>query len=392
MAKKGPSSRALAGHVGDIAFAVVVLASYVATLTSSRPFTLREASLLIVTGIAYLSLGIYGFALCERLGSPLAYALYFGLQIPLGTVIVYLSRGNAWLILLPLAGQSVTLRHGAMLLVCALLFVAELSPFMLAGNWAAIGQVAAPFLAAIVFVVLFTQLAVNEQRARAKVEQLAAELSEANAKLRDYALRVEELAAAEERNRLAREIHDTLGHYLTAINVQLEAARAILEADRDRALDALHKAQMLAKEGLADVRRSVAALRATPTESRPLREAVQALAEECRAAGIRTEVVVQGDVRPLKPQAELTLYRAAQEGLTNVRRHAQASQVCLTLDYTSADTVRLSVEDNGVGAAEGAASGFGLLGIRERAQILGGQVRVHSRPGQGFALEVEVPG
>jgi signal transduction histidine kinase len=279
-----------------------------------------------------------------------------------------------------------------MLLVCAFLFVAELSPFMLAGNWAAIGQVAAPFLAAIVFVVLFTQLAVNEQRARAKVEQLAAELSEANAKLRDYALRVEELAAAEERNRLAREIHDTLGHYLTAINVQLEAARAILEADRDRALDALHKAQMLAKEGLADVRRSVAALRATPTESRPLREAVQALAEECRAAGIRTEVVVQGDVRPLKPQAELTLYRAAQEGLTNVRRHAQASQVRLTLDYTSADTVRLNVEDNGVGAAEGAASGFGLLGIRERAQILGGQVRVHSRPGQGFTLEVEVPG
>jgi len=102
--------------------------------------------------------------------------------------------------------------------------------------------------------------------------------------------------------------------------------------------------------------------------------------------------VVGGSYRALRPQADLTLYRAAQEGLTNVRRHAHASQVQITLDYSAAGVVRLTVEDNGSGAAETKGGGFGLLGIRERAQILGGQVRIRSLPGQGFTLEVEVPG
>jgi len=388
----GPSSRTHTGRMGDIPFAVAVLAGYVATLTGSERFTLREALLLILLGVVYLSIGIYGFALCERLGSLRAHAVYFVVQIPLGATLLYLSRGQGWLCILPLASQSVALPRRGTVIVSALVLAASVLPFGLQGGWALVGRIVAPFLAGIVFVVLFTELAVSEQRARAKMEQLAAELGEANAKLRDYALQAEELAAAEERNRLAREIHDTLGHYLTAINVQLEAARVVLESDRARALDALNKAQTLAKEGLADIRRSVATLRATPTESRPLPEVIQTLAEECRAAGISTDLVVGGSYRALRPQADLTLYRAAQEGLTNVRRHAHASQVRITLDYSAAGMVRLTVEDNGSGAAETKGGGFGLLGIRERAQILGGQVRVHSQPGQGFILEVEVPG
>jgi signal transduction histidine kinase len=194
---------------------------------------------------------------------------------------------------------------------------------------------------------------------------------------------------------LAREIHDSLGHYLTVINVQMEAARAVMETDRERALDALGKAQSLAQEGLAEVRRSVTALRASPTESRPLPEAVAALVEECRAAGIPIEFAIHGHPRQLAPQTELTLYRAAQEGLTNVRKHACASCAKLTLDYSDGNSeshsVRLTLQDDGLGASE-SGGGFGLLGVRERAQLLGGEVSIRTSAGQGFTLEVELPG
>jgi signal transduction histidine kinase len=176
--------------------------------------------------------------------------------------------------------------------------------------------------------------------------------------------------------------------------VQLEAARTVLDSDRPRALDALAKAQALAKEGLAEVRRSVAALRAAPTDGRPLPEVIAALADETRAAGVATELAVLGTPRRLAPEAELTLYRAAQEGLTNLRKHAHASRADLTLDYRDEATVRLAVRDNGVGAdgAGTARGGFGLLGVRERAHLLGGAVRVRTAAGWGFALDVEVPG
>src|SRR5207237_10893328 len=112
-------------------------------------------------------------------------------------------------------------------------------------------------------------------------------------------------------NRLAREIHDSLGHYLTVINVQLEAAQVLVPAEPERAKTALRQAQSLAQEGLADVRRSVASLRADPMGDRPLTEAVADLVQESRAAGIITSLEVRGQSRSLAPQAELTLYRAA---------------------------------------------------------------------------------
>ena len=195
----------------------------------------------------------------------------------------------------------------------------------------------------------------------------------------------------EERNRLAREIHDSLGHYLTVVNVQLEAARAVLESDSDQALDALNKAQTLTKEGLSEVRRSVAALRASPIEGKSLPELIGGLVGECRVAGLIAEFTVSGEHRSLSIPQKHTLFRAAQEGLTNVRRHARASRVDVLLGYESENKVRLHIEDNGVGTDPNELeSGFGLLGIQERVQLLGGTVRLESVPNQGFVLEVEV--
>jgi signal transduction histidine kinase len=240
-----------------------------------------------------------------------------------------------------------------------------------------------------VFVVLFTLVAVREREARRSVEDLAQQLEEANAKLRVYTAQAEELATVKERNRLAREIHDGLGHYLTAINMQIQAGLAVLDRDRRRGLEALHQAQALSQEGLAEVRRSVAALRASPLDDFSLPQAVGRLADACRSSGLTVSYEVEGEPVGPDAQAALVIYRAAQEGLTNVRKHAEAQQVTVTLTYTG-DRVVLSVEDDGMGAGE-SGDGFGLLGIRERLKLVDGEMQVETGAGQGFRLRVEVP-
>lgn len=376
---------------GDIAFAANVLIAYLsALLLSPHLFTQPTGMLLLVLGAGYLLIGTYGFSVFLRTGLPLLG--YFGIEILLGAAILYLSRyvGAMWLILLPLAGYSVALPRPWMLSVCALIVLAFGVPMGLLFGWgeAAISSIA--FLAGIVFVVIFVQLTLREQNARIQMERLAAELTEANRKLREYATQAEELAIARERNRLAREIHDSLGHYLTVIHVQIAAARAVMENDQARALDALDKARSLVHESLAEVRRSVAALRASPTENRPLPEAIAVLVEECRATGILTELAVCGEPRQLSPQVELTLYRVVQEGLTNVRKHAHASRAEVTLDYREPGAVCLAVGDNGLGS-DNTDGGFGLPGLRERVSLLGGDVRIVTAPARGFMLEVRLP-
>ena len=357
-----------------------------------------QNALLLGMGLAYIVIGIVVFEFCTRRRQRFISLLYFAVQIPLAVAIFYLGLGHLSglliIIVLPLVSHAQMLfsNRGA-LVIAALITAVSASTIGFLTNWTALFTSALSIGAGVVFVFVFTQVALREQQARAEVERLAADLRAANDKLREYAVQVEELATAKERNRLAREIHDSLGHYLTVINVQIEAARVVIGNDPPRALDALRKAQSLAQEGLADVRRSVAALRASPTEDRPLPEALAALAAENRASGLLTELAVTGAPRPLPPQTELTLYRAMQEGLTNIRKHARAARVDITLDYGDNERVRLVVRDNGVGDGPGGRpGGYGLLGVRERTHLLGGEVRTQSVEGQGFTLEVELPG
>lgn len=211
--------------------------------------------------------------------------------------------------------------------------------------------------------------------------------------------RLHALTLAEERNRLAREIHDGLGHYLTATTMQIQGARAVLESQgiapqAPAALEAIGKAETLLQEALVDVRRSVAALRAAAGDDRPLADRLGELVEGSRTPeGPEASFVLLGRPRLLNPQAELTLYRVAQEGLTNVRKHAQARRVEVTLAYAP-QTVALTVADDGQGmAAKGAEGrgGFGLLGLQERVQLLGGALHVDATPGRGVQLKVELP-
>jgi signal transduction histidine kinase len=238
-------------------------------------------------------------------------------------------------------------------------------------------------LASVVFAAIVTALLQREQRTRA-------ELATAHERLGEYAAQAERLAAEQERNRVARDIHDGLGHALTVVQMQVKAARAVLAADPERTDEVLAKAQDQAEAALVEVRRSVRALRGSDARC-PLTEALQDLADLSCEAGVATRLVVAGDPRPLADPAREALYRVGQEGLTNVRRHARATTAELRLEY-GVDAVRLAVRDDGTGAAPGdPPSGVGVLGLRERAAELGGRLALESVPGQGTTLRLEVP-
>lgn len=333
----------------------------------------------LVTGLLYLALATFGFGWVHRQGRRWPAVAYVAVQLVLGYTVFVLSGATvgAVLLLLVLVSQTVLLLPppAAALVVC-------LVPFAHLGmGWRDGLREGLGMLAAAVFAAVLTYLFVREQEARER--------------LRRYALQAERLAAAQERNRVARDIHDGLGHSLTVVQMQVKAARAVLEQDPARADAVLEKAQRQAEEALAEVRRSVGALR-EPRPAVPLSEALRALADETSAAGVPTSLGVSGAARPLSADAEESLYRAAQEGLTNVRKHAGATRAELRLDYTGAAAVRLEVRDDGAGldpaAGAAAAAGYGLLGVRERAALAGGRMSIESAPGRGSTLSVEVPG
>ena len=201
------------------------------------------------------------------------------------------------------------------------------------------------------------------------------------------------LGAVEERNRLAREIHDTLAQGLTATALQLESADALLDAGSERAHEPLRRALSLTHSNLEEARRSVLDLRAAPLEGRPLSEALRALVDRWEAqTGISARYRAVNGSRPLPPSVEAALYRICQEALTNVATHAEAGRVIVRLVATP-EQVRLAVEDDGRGFETSKVPGdrHGLVGMRERAEVLGGALEVHSEKGAGTRIEATVP-
>lgn len=213
---------------------------------------------------------------------------------------------------------------------------------------------------------------------------LAIAMAEVATRERRAAARVAELSAATERNRLARDIHDGLGHHLTAIAIQLEKASAFRDRDPAAAEQALTDARESAVQALQDVRTSVGVLRAAPVS---LRAALAGLAER----DDRVVVQFDGQERDLDQAAVATLHRAAQEAITNARRHSDATVVRVAVTFGETGT-RLVVTDDGRGFDLTAhRTGFGLLGLRERAALVGGECTVDSRPGAGTSVTVTVP-
>lgn len=369
---------------GNVAFTVVVLAGYAVWITSpSFNFQITNVVLMSILGLVYLSLGTWGERYLDRIPTTWSGPAYFAIQLVLLGVINFLAGGQMWLIMLPLASQAVErLPYPWSFIVAIAVWLIQVTPYVIYNGWENFSAFSMPLLAAVVFVAVFTQITVNEQQARKK-------LAAANQKLREYAAQAEEMATVQERNRLAREIHDGLGHYLTAINIQIKAAQAFIEQNPPQAKEALENAQNLAQEALADVRRSISELRTDPSTSSPLAERLKNLLEETQAAGIQARLAIEGEPGALSPQVDFTLYRVTQEGLTNVRKHSNATQVEVRLAYLERN-VRLALCDNGIGAQQ-ASGGFGLTGLQERVQLLGGTFKLETAPGQGFRLEIEIP-
>ncbi len=322
---------------------------------------------------AYATLLLAGFAVLLRLSTPFVFLqfslygqLFFSLP-PRWAIVASLSIG-------PILALDTLLDRGGDLqdaLPEMVLEIASAAAFTMLSAW--IG-------------------AIIEQSAerQALLEQLAATRAE-------LASAEREAGTLEERARLSREIHDTLAQGFASVVTHLEAADAVLDADPTRARDHLHAAQAVARDSLEEARGLVWALRPTTLVDGGLPAAVErAASAAATGAGPAVDVTVTGEARPLHPDVEVTVLRAAQEGLANARRHAGGSRVSLTLTYFD-DEVALDVVDDGRGfdpglvAAPGISGGHGLAGMRERAERLGGRLEIESAPGEGTSLALALP-
>ncbi len=379
----------------DLAFALVVFLTYFATFSQTETTSLFFILILICLGIAYITVGIYGFSYISKSKNIIERVGYFVLQLVIGGFIVYYTNGIgiSSFILLPLVS------HTAMLLDQDWMFAANagiIGTFAIATYgysqnlqtvWAQLPMV----FAGQVFILIFTLMALTERKARIKQENLSIELAEANRHLSDYAQQVKELTLTQERNRLAREIHDGLGHSLTTINMQIKAAEAMIDLDNQKARHMMADAEEMSTQALVDVRNSVYALRVDEKESGSLEERIRKLISSTNVRGIDIGFTIQGDRRPVSPQVDLTLFRACQEGINNAIKYSNADKLVITLTFMESNEIKLVISDNGSGAEE-IQSGFGLIGIRERVRLLNGKVDVTTASGLGFTITILLPG
>ncbi|MBW4694830.1 MAG: sensor histidine kinase [Lyngbya sp. HA4199-MV5] len=236
----------------------------------------------------------------------------------------------------------------------------------------------------LVFVLLLVNALLSERQSR---EQLTA----ANEQLRQYALRIENQATLQERNRIAREIHDSLGHLLTAQSIQLENALLFLPSEGEKTRSFLTEARQLGAGALHEVRQSVATLRSDPLQGKPLELAIAHLVKSFQQSTDITPAVITELRSPLSNDVSTAIYRILQEALTNIAKHAAATQVSLHL-WEKPDGIHLRVEDNGHGFnPDQNTTGFGLKGMRERSVVLGGQFSISSQPQTGCQIAAVIP-
>lgn len=236
---------------------------------------------------------------------------------------------------------------------------------------------------ALVFVLLLMNAVLSERQSREK-------LAIANEKLRQYALKIENQATLEERNRIAREIHDSLGHSLTALNLQLETALKLWQSNPSKAQSFLARAKELGSKALQDVRQSVSTMRSHPLHTQSLEEAIAVLAEDFyRSTGVVP--ICQIDLAyPLPPEISTAIYRIIQESLTNISKYANATEIKIQLTMTT--NINLIIEDNGRGFdVEQNTTGFGLQSMRDRTLARGGEFKINSAPGFGCKITVDIP-
>lgn len=226
---------------------------------------------------------------------------------------------------------------------------------------------------------------------RLKAQQRS--LEEANAQLRDYASTQIELTISHERNRMARELHDTLAHTLSGLTVQLQTIKAYAEIEPATSQKLLDDALVTTRDGLQETRGALKSLRATPLEDLGLPLAIRQLAEEAAArANLELDFQITEPLPVLAPEVSHAIYRVAQEAIMNVNYHANARK--LTVHVTSdKETVQLTVGDDGGGFEPNQSypNHWGLEGMNERAQLVNGQLQIESQAGRGTTIQLTIP-
>jgi signal transduction histidine kinase len=229
---------------------------------------------------------------------------------------------------------------------------------------------------------------------RAQREQRQA-LAEANLELTRHATTIEQLATSQERNRLARELHDTLAHTLSGLAVQLEAMNSIWSEDPQTAHAMLEQSLETTREGLQESRRAIQALRASPLEDLGLSFALRNLAESVAArADLKLDLTLPDHLGDLNPVLEQSFYRIAEQAIANVAQHANATHLTLHLTRDDGRFILKVADDGGGFEVENIEldDRYGLRGMRERAQMIGGDLEITSQPGLGTTIQLTVEG
>ncbi len=229
------------------------------------------------------------------------------------------------------------------------------------------------------------------QRLTSRLRAQQDSIQQANARLTHYASTLENLTISRERNRMARELHDTLAHTLSGLTVQLETTKAYWSIEPDTAKDLLEKSLAATRSGLHETRRALKALRASPLEDLGLGLAIRKLAENAMVrADLKLDLSLPEQFPALSPDVEQCLYRVAQEAIENVVHHANAKKMLVKLTFTKEGAL-LVVKDDGLGFTveqAGTPGHFGLSGMRERAQLVGGTFTIDSRRGHGTTVKL----
>ena len=248
----------------------------------------------------------------------------------------------------------------------------------------------------LLFVLYMIWLFTGQKAENVRIRRLNEQLNDANDQLRDYALKLERMTEIRERNRLAREIHDTLGHTLTGIIMGADAGLALFEAAPEEAKKRIEVVAQSARDGLNDVRRSIKALRPDALEKASLSEALETMIQNFQEA-TSAQVHYEQLAGPLlfAQDEEDTLYRCVQEGMTNAVRHGHALEIEIRLTRQD-DLLTVDIRDDGLGCEKEVEAGFGLRHMKERLDLLGGSLTCGNRSDleeerRGFYLIVSLP-
>jgi NarL family two-component system sensor histidine kinase YdfH len=375
---------------------MVVLAFLYGRAIYVRP-GLRDLALLIpFTGLMLLHAALYWFS--TRLTVTLRTGiLYLAVQGALAFVLIVLSREASMVmgLYLALIGQAAGILRKPLMLIVAVasyLALAAIS-FVLVSGWGSFYFWGLISVLMTLFVVVYVSLYSRQAEARARAQALLAELETAHRQLAEYATRVEDLTITTERQRMARELHDTLAQGLAGLILQLEAANSHLASGRtERAQAILQQALARARTSLADARRAIDDLRESAVVPQDLSEAVQAEVNRfTTATGIPCKLE-SDSIPPLPDALREHVLRIVSEALTNIARHAQANHAWAKIACES-DRLEIEVHDDGRGfdPSDSEAGHYGLLGMRERARLAGGTLAVESAPGRGTTVQLGVP-